>query len=307
MGFRTRVGVINDFLKKPDDQVLKISLWGKIKFLISGVIYDFGVAMLFVILIGLLDPLLTDYENILNNELYPFWQSIFFMTILPPLLEESIFRWPLKYKRNYLLLVIARIFKTDFSGFWKKHLRIIVYSFAAVFGFIHLTNYSNVDFVFYLLAPIIVGAQLFAGLIFSFFRLKLGFIWALLGHFSHNFILILLAFTFYHNVERELVDNEAVKIFTTGLSFKVDDTSYVSYDSLKNGNLLCLDAQNYSLQTLIDSLYPAKNLKVRDNNQLDLKLYSKTSKGYAREELLEVFKEHFTLKEKTKIKNASEL
>ena len=194
MGFRNRIGVINDFLKKPDDLVFKISFWEKVKFLLTGIVYDFGVAFVFIILMGLLEPLLSGYENILNAERYPFWKSIIMMTILPPLLEESIFRWPLKYKRNYLLRGIAYVFKTDFSGFWKKHLRIIVYVFASIFGFVHLSNYSNVDFLFFVLAPIIVGAQLFAGLIFSFLRLKLGFVWALLGHFLHNFILIMMAY-----------------------------------------------------------------------------------------------------------------
>ncbi|MFD2826159.1 type II CAAX prenyl endopeptidase Rce1 family protein [Leeuwenhoekiella polynyae] len=296
MGFRARVSSINNFIKKPNDIPFPISTWEKFKYLISGVIYDFIVAFIFVILISILEPLMTPYENVLNSELHSFWISILLITILPPLLEELIFRFPLKYKRNYVFRFIAYLFKTDFSGFWKKHLRIIVYLFSAIFGFIHLSNYNNVDLVFFMLAPIIVGAQLFAGIIFSFFRLKLGFVWALLGHFSHNFILIMMSFMFFHNVERSLVDDDEVKIEATGIAFKLDNPERLTIDSLQNGNILCLDAQNYSLQKLLDELYHTDTLSIRDNDQLDLKLYSKKEEGYTKDQLLDVLKEHYTFK-----------
>lgn len=299
MGFRARVNSINRFIKAPNDLPLSISNWEKFKFLVSGIIYDFIIAFVFVILISVLEPLMTPYENVLNSELYSFWISILLITIIPPVLEEFIFRFPLKYKRNYLLRFVAYLFKTDFSAFWKKHLKVIVYLFSATFGFIHLSNYNNVDLIFFLLAPIIVGAQLFAGIVFSFFRLKLGFVWALLGHFSHNFILIMMSFLFFHNVERSLVDDAAVKIETTGIAFKLDTPERLNVDSLKNGNLLCLEAQNYSLQKLVDTLYHTDTLQIRDNDQLDLKLFSKKEEGYAKAELLEVLEEYYTFKKTT--------
>ena len=299
MGFRVCVNSINNFIKKPDDIPFSISTWEKFKYLISGVIYDFIIAFIFVILISILEPLMTPYENVLNSKLYSFWMSILLITIVPPLLEEFIFRFPLKYERNYIFRFIAYLFKTDFSGFWKKHLRVIVYLFSATFGFIHLSNYNNVDVVFFMLAPIIVGAQLFAGIIFSFFRLKLGFVWALFGHFSHNFILIMMSFLFFHNVEQNLVDDDNVKIEATGIAFKVDKQERLNIDSLQDGNILCLDAQNYSLQKLIDELYLADTLKIRDNDQLNLKLFSKKEEGYSKNQLLEVLKEHYTFKKVT--------
>ncbi len=295
MSFASRVGIINAFIRRPTDQVLKISVWEKLKFLVSGVVYDLGVAIGLVILQSLFDPLMSEYENILNQDLYPFWTAILVMTILPPLIEESIFRLPLKYKRNYLLRSIAYLFKTDFSSFWKKHLRVIVYLFSVVFGLVHLSNYQNVDAVFFLLAPLIIGPQLFAGFIFSFLRLRLGFIWAILGHFLHNFSLIMLSFLAFHNVERPLIDNDQVSIQTTGIAFEVERPAQMTYDRTENGNFLCLEAQNYSLQELIDHFYANDSLKVRDRDQLDLQLYSKNSDGYSKEEFLKILKEEFNL------------
>ncbi|PHQ30359.1 CPBP family intramembrane glutamic endopeptidase [Leeuwenhoekiella nanhaiensis] len=301
MSFASRVGIINRFISKPDDTVLPVSFWEKLKFLFSGIFYDLLLAIGFVILLSFLEPLTADYENLLNQDLYPFWKAIVIMTILPPLIEETIFRFPLKYRRNYLFRGLAYLFKTDFSGFWKKHLRVIVYLFSSVFGLVHLSNYENVDWVFFVLAPIITGPQLVAGLIFSFLRLKLGFVWALLGHFLHNFSLIMLSFLVFHNVERSLVDDEQVSIKTTGIAFEVDRSTRMTYDSSPEGNLLCLEAQNYELQELIDHFYAKDSLKVRDNDRLDLKLYSKTGEGYSREALLEVLEEHYTLHKASKI------
>ncbi|MDP5043620.1 MAG: CPBP family intramembrane metalloprotease [Leeuwenhoekiella sp.] len=299
MGLGSRITVINSFIKNPDDLVLPVSVWEKIKLLLSAVIYDFGIAFIFVIFMGALSPVLEPYENLLNSESYTIWTSILIICILTPLLEEGIFRFSLKYKRNYPLRALGYLLKKDFSGFWKRNLRVIVYLFSAVFGFIHLSNYTNVDLTFFLLAPIIVGAQLFAGIIFSFLRLKLGFLWAVLGHFFHNFILIMLAFLFFHNVERVLVDNENVNFKATGIAFTVERASTLSFDTLNDGNILCLEAQNYSLQKVVDILYPSDSLKIRDNDQVDFHLISKTSEGYAKEEFLKVLKEHYTFK-KTK-------
>ena len=296
MGLRSRIDIINTFIKNPNDVVFPVSIWKKVKFLVAAVIYDFGVAFLFVILISFLEPLMQPYENILNVDKYTIWKSILIICILTPLLEESIFRLPLKYKRNYIFRIIGFVFKTDFSEFWKRNLKLIVYVFSATFGFIHLSNYTNVDFLFFVLAPVIVGAQLFAGIIFSFLRLKLGFIWAVLGHFSHNFILIMLSFLFFHNVERIVVDDENVIIKATGIAYTVDRKPKFNRDTLNNGNILCLEAQNYSLQDIVDALYKGDSLKIRDNDQLDLVVFSKNAEGYSKADFLTVLKENFTFK-----------
>ncbi|MEE3226246.1 MAG: CPBP family intramembrane glutamic endopeptidase [Bacteroidota bacterium] len=296
MGLRSRIRIINTFIKNPDDTPYAISVWEKLKFLVSGIVYDFGFAFLFLILMSLIEPLTKGYENVLNQELYSFWMSILLITIVPPVLEEFVFRFPLKYKRNYLLRLIAYLFKLDLETFWKKHLRIIVYVFSAAFGFVHMSNYSNVDIWFFILSPILVGAQLFAGIIFSFFRLKLGFIWAILGHFSHNFILIMMAFLFYHNVMIPLVDDDAVKIEAAGLAFEVEETSILHFDTTQQGNLLCLEAQNYSLQKLVDSLYTSDTLKLRDNELINLHLLSKQDSGFTKLKFLETLQEHYVFK-----------
>lgn len=302
MGFTSRVSTVNQFIRKPDDELLDLSFWQKSKFLISSIIYDLFLAIGFVIILSFLEPLTSEYENLLNQDLYPIGKAILYMAILPPLIEETIFRFPLKYERNYILRGLSYILKKDFSVFWKKHLRIIVYIFSSVFGLFHLSNYQNVDATFFLLAPIITGPQIVAGLIFSFLRLKLGFVWALGGHFLHNFSLIMLSFLAFHNVERPLVDDEEVSIQTTGIAFEVKRPTLLSYDKAPNGNLLCLEVQNYELQNLIDHFYAEDLLKVRDNDQLDLKLYSKSDEGYSKEDLLKVLKEHFTLLEASKVK-----
>ena len=145
MGLRSRISVINSFIKHPDDIVFSISNWEKLKYLIAAIAYDFGIAFLFIIIMNALSPVLEPYENLLNAESYTIWVSIFIICIFTPFLEETIFRLPLKYERNFLFRGISYLLKKDLSIFWKKNLRIIVYIFAATFGFVHLGNYTNTD------------------------------------------------------------------------------------------------------------------------------------------------------------------
>lgn len=86
--------------------------------------------------------------------------------IISPLVEETVFRYPLKF-----------LGKNNFK--WK------LYLFCTIFALLHLTNYQiNSDHILYI--PFILKIQIFAGFILSYIRLKYGFWYGVMLHSMGN-------------------------------------------------------------------------------------------------------------------------
>jgi len=153
--------------------------------------------------------------------------ALFFLAvILAPLLEELVFRFPLRYRRGAIFLLVLCISMISFyvfqntfsqkinatisgtiaimgiifigtlsnksgleriSQFLKDYYPWIFYMTAMMFAFAHIFNYDLPDDRWYL-TPILVLPQLILGLFLGYVRLRYG-IWAsILMHAMNNFI-----------------------------------------------------------------------------------------------------------------------
>jgi len=101
----------------------------------------------------------------------PFWFLVIVILILVPIVEEMLFRYPLKFARNRVL-------------------KIAVYGSSIIFALVHMSNYDNREVLFYLLAPIIIGSQLVGGFLMAYLRLKHGLRWSILLHAVFNALII---------------------------------------------------------------------------------------------------------------------
>jgi membrane protease YdiL (CAAX protease family) len=88
------------------------------------------------------------------------------MLVIAPLLEEGIFRFPLRF----------------FVGF--SYFKWLVYVFCLLFAGIHLTNFEFSKASVWVL-PIVLP-QLWAGFLLSYTRLRYGIWYAVLLHSLHN-------------------------------------------------------------------------------------------------------------------------
>lgn len=92
-------------------------------------------------------------------------------------------------------------FNKNISAFCSKmirqNFRLWMYSFAIMFGAIHLYNFENISEIWYLL-PMLILPQLNAALFTSYFRLTMGFGYAVVAHILNNAvgISILIAFKY---------------------------------------------------------------------------------------------------------------
>jgi hypothetical protein len=71
--------------------------------------------------------------------------------------------------------------------FFSKHLKILLYISAILFGVVHVSNYTNVGSLWWITLLLILP-QLLVGFVLPFIRLKFGFWWSVFAHGLYNFI-----------------------------------------------------------------------------------------------------------------------
>jgi hypothetical protein len=135
--------------------------------------------------------------------------TVFLITaiIFAPIIEEPIFRLHLDLTKKSILwsLGVSIFLVFDFwiavAALWiyliwlfvrvsrnnPPSLKLVVYSSAILFGLVHLSNFTSLDYAtqFYLI-PLLIGAQVFVGLVISFIRLRYGMKWAIIYHGVYN-------------------------------------------------------------------------------------------------------------------------
>lgn len=100
------------------------------------------------------------------------WVFLFFAAvILAPVMEESIFRWPMQYFKS------------------KSYFGIIFWALTLFFGFYHITNFELTTTIL-LLSPLLVLPQIIVGTILGFIRVRFGLFWAIALHAAYNLILL---------------------------------------------------------------------------------------------------------------------
>lgn len=102
-------------------------------------------------------------------------QIFLFAVVMAPILEELIFRAPLKLFRKV------------------ENFKIVFYTFAIIFGLIHIANF-NTTLNVVLLSPILVAPQIILGGYLGFIRVRFGLIWSIALHACYNGILMAITF-----------------------------------------------------------------------------------------------------------------
>lgn len=70
---------------------------------------------------------------------------------------------------------------------WMRHTRLLTIISAILFGYFHLTNFIiNAEIIF--LSPLLLSPFIFAGLIFGYLRIRIGFYYSLITHSTINLI-----------------------------------------------------------------------------------------------------------------------
>ncbi len=276
------------WLKNPDDIELPLSTGGKFQITCQLLLFQLLVAVPFVGLITLIHHHVIKLESPLYD--WSLFETILLIVVLVPLIEEFFFRFPLKYKRNYLARFINSLSPGWLEKRWNWIFKYFLFLLAFAFGIIHLTNFTNTGIVFFALFPVIVGSQMIGGLLLSYSRIKFGFIWSWFQHGAYNFILILATVLFLHNQEIINFSEEKLSIEIRELQF-IDKTasSYAtSYcTDCEEGLIYSVEGENISLYGLIDSL-GLEGSKPYDNAWINVKI--KSDRGITKKEIGDILR-----------------
>lgn len=177
--------------------------------------------LLAVLLIGIgISQVVTEGDNVLFEDVFSkqsVWLILFFVVVMAPIVEEIIFRLPLRpgTLRFFIPVSIATTYLLDFLnvnpaiifvvGFallglniyfairrlkfprlqqlYRRLSRPLFYLSAILFGALHISNY---DSRVWMLMPLLVLPQCVLGLFFGFVRIRYGFGWAIFTHAFHN-------------------------------------------------------------------------------------------------------------------------
>lgn len=288
---KTLVKDIYFWIINPDESSLDVDIKGKMvllgKMLLLDVLFTIPVLALTEIIhynIIRLDEYLPDEDIVL---------LLILILIVGPIMEELISRFPLRYKRNYLARIIDEFINDRIFNNWKYIFKYFLYVMIVLFGLIHLTNYKNTEPIFFLLSPIIVGSQLLGGIVLSYCRIKLGFIWAILQHSLFNLIITIFTFLMYHNCSLVSKSTQKTNLEITELMYIDKETS--RYSSTKIGGCIySIEAVNISLYQFMDSLQ-SNGTKPYNNTWINATFVSKD--GNTESEILEMMKSDIKFEE----------
>lgn len=193
------------FLRRPDDRSFaRVGLSFKIKTLIG--LFVLNVFLSGLWLLGLSLSGLKNLENVNSNLMdLSYGMLILIGVIIVPFVEEFLFRFPMKYSRNYLLqffIAIVALFAPAVSKssiyanartYWKRFFWIFFYGLTSAFAFIHIYNFVDAKQLM-LWSPLLTLTQFFTGLILGYVRVRFGFLWSWAYHGFFNFFFFSLAF-----------------------------------------------------------------------------------------------------------------
>lgn len=174
------------FVKKPTDNQIHLSTKKKIHVFV--VLLAIKAIVVCCIILPALQ-IINQYLNIADNhstgiESFSLLKLYICTAIIVPLMEELMFRYPLRYKGLKTLFISKEI--------WHQKFPYIVYLSTILFAYIHLLNYTNLDWLLLLISPILLASHLVTGILAAYLRIRFNFIWAVLFHSVWNFVIISL-------------------------------------------------------------------------------------------------------------------
>jgi hypothetical protein len=141
------------------------------------------------------------YDFMVQITFNQFWMYLTTICLLAPLVEEVLFRFPLRYERNYLLHMLLLMFghSNDYEEQdeferraqerYERFFGIILYGSCVLFAFVHMSNFPDFKHL-WIWFPLLTIVQFVLGLIISYLRVRFGFLWGLYYHIVYNTLVI---------------------------------------------------------------------------------------------------------------------
>ncbi len=166
------------------------------------------------------------------------------IVLFAPILEETLFRYPLKLARGSVL-------------------NVLVYVSSAAFGLWHIINYANREPLFFLLSPFLLSSQLFGGFVLAYLRLQHGLRWSILAHATFNALVLGVSIIFTHGKVILDESNDSYRMYIKEYVYREERP--VRFKIQRKGNGIdTIYVRQVHLQRLLDSIAINRHYYVDD-------------------------------------------
>lgn len=269
------------FYRNPKDVRIKnYTLIKNIKYILYTFLADLSLTLIFFPFLYLLSKnnlIPEDFEriNYTDNTLL---KSLMVIAVFVPLLEEIIFRFPIRYNKLYRYFISAKV--------WDFLFKILVYIIPLLFGFVHLSNFGDLTLPLILMSPVLIGSQIIGGYLYTFLRVKFNFVSAVVTHMLWNLVLS-LGVIFLLSVEKPFQQNDQdLSIEIKQFEYNNLESQNLTIDSI-GSKIFKVEAKQYSLNHVVDTI--ANEQRRKTDVIVDLKLTSK--KGITKENFVEIIED----------------
>ncbi len=270
-----------NFYKNPKDLRIKnYTLIKNIKYILYTFLADLSLTLIFFPFLYLLSKnnlIPEDFEriNYTDNTLL---KSLMVIAVFVPLLEEIIFRFPIRDNKLYRYFISAKV--------WDFLFKILVYIIPLLFGFVHLSNFGDLTLPLILMSPVLIGSQIIGGYLYTFLRVKFNFVSAVVTHMLWNLVLS-LGVIFLLSVEKPFQQNDQdLSIEIKQFEYNNLESQNLTIDSI-GSKIFKVEAKQYSLNHVVDTI--ANEQRRKTDVIVDLKLTSK--KGITKENFVEIIED----------------
>lgn len=270
-----------NFYKNPKDVRIKnYTLIKNIKYILYTFLADLSLTLIFFPFLYLLSKnnlIPEDFEriNYTDNTLL---KSLMVIAVFVPLLEEIIFRFPIRDNKLYRYFISAKV--------WDFLFKILVYIIPLLFGFVHLSNFGDLTLPLILMSPVLIGSQIIGGYLYTFLRVKFNFASAVVTHMLWNLVLS-LGVIFLLSVEKPFQQNDQdLSIEIKQFEYNNLESQNLTIDSI-GSKIFKVEAKQYSLNHVVDTI--ANEQRRKTDVIVDLKLTSK--KGITKENFVEIIED----------------
>lgn len=271
-----------DFIKNPKDQRIENWSIGKnVKYIIYVLALDLLInIVLFLPILFLLDAA----ESIISETRIDYSEmslgyALLLVGLLVPIIEEIIFRLPLRYNKLFSYFISRNK--------WDRIFRFLVYSSILFFGFVHGSNYENKSIFFYCVLPLLVGTQLFGGVLFTFIRVRFNLLSSIICHVLWNVIVAFIPVLIGIFEKPYAIENESYSLKIEYLNYGSIENQKFKIDS-SSSKIFNVEIIEYSYNHVLDSLFNQKrNL---EDHLIHINL--KSDKGINKEEFKQLLNEY---------------
>lgn len=274
------------FLKKPNDQQIKISTREKFILLFKFLVFELLITLIIVLP---LDYLINTFIKLKSDSFEITYSTVYMVFILVvlliPFFEEIVFRLILRYNS----ILAERMSREK----WNKFFPYLVYTFSIAFGLVHIGNYYNNSTAFYLLSPLIVLSQLSGAFVISFIRVRLNFYYGFLYHALWNFIAAIMIPSVMILFASPYIDKSANYALTIEEKafFHMNEVQTTSMD-MRGNKIYKIEITQQYLQNILDLIYGEGKYYV-DEYIVDMKFSSKN--GISKEEFKKVLEKEYEI------------